>query len=82
MSSTDTSSGLAVPTDAPPDSSTSDDDDVNCGSGGGADTFFGLRVASVFIIMVSSMIGAFFPIIARRSRLNNVIPKAAFEFVL
>ncbi|KAK0446900.1 ZIP zinc transporter-domain-containing protein [Armillaria borealis] len=27
-----------------------DEDALNCGSGGGADTFFGLRVASIFII--------------------------------
>ena len=81
MSSTDTSSGLAVPTDAPPDSSTSDDDDVNCGTGGGDTGSTGLRIASVFIVMIGSMMGALFPVLARRTRwLSPHVPKGVFEF--
>ncbi|KLO06653.1 ZIP zinc/iron transport family [Schizopora paradoxa] len=53
---------------------------VNCGNGGGADTFFGLRIASVFIIMATSMFGALFPVLARRSGLRHVIPHNVFEF--
>jgi len=53
---------------------------LNCGNGGGADTFFGLRVASVFIIMATSMFGALFPVVARRTGLRRVIPHNVFEF--
>ncbi|TCD65047.1 high-affinity Zn(2+) transporter zrt1, partial [Steccherinum ochraceum] len=55
------------------------DDSLNCGSGGGSDTFFGLRVASVFIILVGSMSGALFPVLARRTKWLNV-PDAVFDF--
>lgn len=54
-------------------------EEVNCGSGGGADTYFGLRVASIFIILVGSMSGALFPVLARRTRWLQV-PKAVFDF--
>ena len=57
------------------------DDDVNCGTGGGDDRFLGLRIASVFIILATSMFGALFPVIAKRTRLSNVIPRPAFEYV-
>ncbi|EGN96717.1 hypothetical protein SERLA73DRAFT_140426 [Serpula lacrymans var. lacrymans S7.3] len=50
-----------------------------CGSGGGADTYSGLRIASVFIILVGSMFGALFPVLARRSRWLHV-PQGIFEF--
>jgi len=56
-----------------------DDDTLNCGSGGGADTFFGLRVASIFIILIGSIAGALFPILARRSSWLHV-PKSVFDF--
>jgi len=57
------------------------DDELNCGEGGGADTFFGLRVASVFIILVGSMFGALFPVLARRTKyLSGAIPKGVFDF--
>lgn len=57
-----------------------DDDDVlNCGSGGGADNFFALRIASIFIVLVGSMSGALFPVLARRTRWLNV-PHAVFDF--
>src|SRR6267142_181032 len=55
--------------------------DLNCGTGGGATTFTGLRIASVFIIWTMSSFGATFPIVAHRSRVLN-IPRAAFEYGL
>ena len=56
-------------------------DAVDCGSGGGDDSSFGLRIASVFIILVGSMTGALFPVLAKRSSWLHV-PKPMFEFVL
>jgi len=55
------------------------DDALNCGSGGGSDTHFHLRIASVFIILICSMSGAMFPVLAKRSSWLNV-PKSVFEF--
>ena len=55
-------------------------DAVHCGSGGGDDSSFGLRIASVFIILVGSTSGALFPVLAKRSTWLNV-PKPIFEFV-
>ncbi|KAI0076574.1 ZIP-like iron-zinc transporter [Panus rudis PR-1116 ss-1] len=58
-----------------------DDDEVNCGSGGGSDELFGLRVASIFIILIGSMFGALFPVLARRSKwLSARIPHGLFDF--
>ena len=54
--------------------------DLNCGSGGGADNLLGLRVASVFIILVTSTFGALFPVLAKRSSWLHV-PKPVFESV-
>lgn len=57
------------------------DDGDNCGSGGGDTTRFGVRIASVFVILVGSMFGAFFPVLARRSRwLSPLVPKGVFDF--
>lgn len=56
-----------------------DDEDVNCGSGGGDTGSFGLRVGSVFIILVGSMFGALFPVISRRTKWLAV-PKSVFDF--
>jgi hypothetical protein len=56
-------------------------DALNCGSGGGDDSSLHLRIASVFIILVGSMSGALFPVLARRSTWLRV-PKFIFEFVL
>ncbi|KAF8813469.1 ZIP zinc/iron transport family [Phlegmacium glaucopus] len=53
--------------------------DINCGSGGGADTSFHLRIASVFIILVSSTSGALFPVVAKRSTWLH-IPRPLFDF--
>ncbi|KAH9172991.1 ZIP-like iron-zinc transporter [Lactarius sanguifluus] len=55
------------------------DDSLNCGSGGGATTYTGLRIASVFIIWAGSTLGATFPIIARRSSFVS-LPHSVFEF--
>ncbi|KAK7687619.1 hypothetical protein QCA50_008833 [Cerrena zonata] len=58
-----------------------DPEDVNCGPGGGSDDLFGLRVASIFIILIGSMFGALFPVLARRSRwLSSRIPRGVFDF--
>lgn len=53
--------------------------DINCGSGGGADTYTGLRIASIFIILVGSGFGALFPVLARRSSWLHV-PAPVYEF--
>jgi solute carrier family 39 (zinc transporter), member 1/2/3 len=58
--------------------SSSSPDDLNCGSGGGVDTFFGLRVASVFIILIGSMGGALFPVLARRTKYLKV-PQSIYK---
>ncbi|RDB23651.1 Zinc-regulated transporter 1 [Hypsizygus marmoreus] len=60
-------------------SSTELPEEINCGSGGGADDLFGLRVASIFIILVGSSAGALFPVLARRSSWLHV-PKGVFDF--
>ncbi|KAH9028558.1 ZIP-like iron-zinc transporter [Lactarius hengduanensis] len=52
---------------------------LNCGSGGGATTYTGLRIASVFIIWVCSTLGSTFPIIAHRSSFVS-LPHSVFEF--
>jgi len=54
-------------------------DAVDCGSGGGDDSSFGLRIASVFIILVGSTTGALFPVLAKRSSWLHV-PKPIFDF--
>lgn len=57
-----------------------DDDSLNCGSGGGAQTFTGLRIASVFIVLLGSMAGALFPVLTRRTRiLRELVPRFAFD---
>ncbi|KAH9852172.1 ZIP zinc/iron transport family [Lenzites betulinus] len=59
---------------------TRDDDEVNCGSGGGDTAFTGLRIASVFIIMATSLFGALFPVLARRTKwLRTRIPTRVFD---
>lgn len=45
-----------------------------------ANSLIGLRVASIFIILVGSMSGALFPVLARRSKWLHV-PKGVFESV-
>ncbi|KAH0836531.1 Zinc/iron permease [Lanmaoa asiatica] len=51
----------------------------DCGNGGGADTYFGLRVGSVFVILATSTCGAFFPVLAKRTKWLRV-PTAVFDF--
>ncbi|KAI0342402.1 ZIP-like iron-zinc transporter [Trametopsis cervina] len=58
-----------------------DGDDVNCGSGGGDTGSTGLRIGAVFIVMVGSLFGALFPVLAKRTRwLAPRIPKGVFDF--
>lgn len=52
----------------------------DCGNGGGADTFTGLRIGSVFIILATSSFGAFFPVLTKRSKWLKV-PTYVFESV-
>ncbi|KAJ3771099.1 Zinc/iron permease [Lentinula raphanica] len=56
------------------------DDSDDCGSGGGADTFFGLRIASIFIILIGSMFGSLFPVISMRYSKYIRVPNGIFEF--
>lgn len=57
------------------------DDPTDCGNGGGDSTTFGLRIASVFIILIGSMFGASFPVLARRSKwLSPRVPQGVFDF--
>ncbi|PSS30990.1 hypothetical protein PHLCEN_2v2478 [Hermanssonia centrifuga] len=58
-----------------------DDGGVDCGSGGGDDSDFHLRVASIFIILAGSMAGALFPVLSRRTVwLSTRVPKSVFDF--
>ncbi|KAJ8495300.1 hypothetical protein ONZ45_g12917 [Pleurotus djamor] len=61
------------------DSGAGVDDALNCGSGGGDDAHFGLRIGSIFIIWFGGTAGALFPVLARRSSWLRV-PKSVFEF--
>ncbi|THH10716.1 hypothetical protein EW146_g8287 [Bondarzewia mesenterica] len=54
-------------------------DSVNCANGGGAHTYTGLRIASVFIIWFGSTFGALFPVLARRAKWLSV-PTWVFDF--
>ncbi|KAJ7148397.1 ZIP-like iron-zinc transporter [Mycena crocata] len=54
-------------------------EDDSCGSIRNPDTYLGLRVASVFIVLVCAMTGTLFPVLARRSKWLHV-PKAVFDF--
>ncbi|KAJ7208865.1 ZIP-like iron-zinc transporter [Mycena pura] len=53
--------------------------DTDCSIADNADTFFGLRVASVFIILACSTVGALFPVLAKQSTWLPV-PTAVFDF--
>jgi hypothetical protein len=55
-------------------------EELNCGGGGGADTYFHLRIGSVFVVLVTSTGGALFPLLAKRSTKIN-IPGYFFESV-
>lgn len=61
-------------------SSNSTVDGVYCGSGGGADSYYPLRVASIFIIMATSGSGALFPVLASRTKwLSSRMPGWVYE---
>jgi len=51
----------------------------NCGAGGGPDTHFGLRIGSIFIILVGATGGALFPVLVKRSKRIN-LPGYVFEY--
>ncbi|KAK2463625.1 hypothetical protein APHAL10511_004376 [Amanita phalloides] len=53
--------------------------DACSGGGGGAFTYTSLRIASVFIIMATSMFGALFPVLAKRSNWLRV-PTPMYDF--
>lgn len=56
------------------------DDADNCGAANNPHTWTGLRIASIFIILVTSLFGALFPVLARRQRLLRlVVPERAFK---
>ena len=55
-------------------------DEPSCSDGGGADTYFHLRIGSVFVVLVTSTGGALFPLLAKRSTKIN-LPGYLFEFV-
>ena len=58
-----------------------DEDVLNCGSGGGDTGDLHLRILSIFVILVGSMCGALFPVLARRTKfLRHHIHKAVFDF--
>jgi zinc transporter 1/2/3 len=57
------------------------DEELNCGQGGGDDSLLGLRIASIFIILCGSMLGALFPVAAKRSSWLHV-SKSIFECVI
>ena len=52
----------------------------NCGAGGGVDTHFGLRVGSIFVILVGAGGGALFPVLIKRSKRIS-LPGYIFEYV-
>ena len=56
-----------------------EEEEVNCGEGGGDTGSTGLRIASVFIILTGSMFGALFPVLSRRVKYLTV-PKRVFDF--
>lgn len=64
--------------DLPSPTASSSDEVLNCGSGGGSDEHFHLRIAAVFIVLVGSMSGALFPVLARRTSWLRV-PEAVFK---
>ncbi|EIW79087.1 ZIP-like iron-zinc transporter [Coniophora puteana RWD-64-598 SS2] len=68
------SSAASTPT-ATPDA----DNSVSCSPGGGASDYTQLRIAAIFIIMCTSMFGALFPVLARRTQWLAV-PKGVFDF--
>lgn len=60
--------------------STASDASNSCGSVTNQIDLLGLRVGSLFVIMFTSMLGALFPVLSRRSKLIT-IPPLVFEYV-
>ena len=56
------------------------EDALKCGAGGSNDTHFGLRIGSIFIILVGATGGALFPVLVKRSKRIN-LPGYVFEYV-
>lgn len=54
------------------------DESPSCGSISNDTPRMGLRIGSIFIILVTSAVGTLFPVIAKRALR---IPTAAFDFV-
>lgn len=53
----------------------------SCAPGAGAHTYTGLRIASIFIIMATSMFGAMFPVVSRRvAWMRTHVPSIVFQF--
>ncbi|KAF7862655.1 hypothetical protein EAF04_007528 [Stromatinia cepivora] len=52
--------------------------DVECGSGNDYDGRMGVRISSIFVIGIGSMLGALLPIAAARTKKMNVPPLAFF----
>ncbi|KAJ7848313.1 ZIP-like iron-zinc transporter [Mycena leptocephala] len=53
--------------------------ELECGNLDNGETYLGLRVASVFVILVCATTGTLFPVLAKRSTSLHV-PKSLFEF--
>ena len=57
-----------------------DDGSTDCGSGGGDQGDLSLRVASIFVILAGSLLGALFPVLSRRTKwLGARVPKIVFD---
>ncbi|KAG5736017.1 Zinc-regulated transporter 1 [Termitomyces sp. T112] len=54
-------------------------DDTDCGLSAGPDTLLGLRIASVFIVLATSTIGALFPVLSKQSSWVHV-PMVIYDF--
>ena len=68
-------SSTALPT---PSASPTDLADL-CDNEGGGEDLFGVRVASIFVILFSSLCGCLIPVITRRTKLRNYVPATVFE---
>ncbi|KAL0959151.1 hypothetical protein HGRIS_014438 [Hohenbuehelia grisea] len=55
------------------------EEEEECNRAGGSDSYLKLRVASIFVILVGSSLGALFPILAQRSRWLRV-PGRVIDF--
>jgi solute carrier family 39 (zinc transporter), member 1/2/3 len=54
-------------------------DDLNCGSGNDFNGKTKLRIGGIFVILITSMAGVMFPIVARRVK-SLRIPQAIYDF--